>query len=31
MQRIVNQMFNFTPPHVANGGIKGIKDIIATT
>ncbi len=30
MQLIVNQMFNFTPPHTANGGITGARKEIAT-
>ena len=30
MQLAINQMFNFTPPHVANGNIKGVEDIVAT-
>ena len=30
MQLSINQMFNFTPPHIAKGGIKDTKKAIAT-
>lgn len=30
MQLITNQIFNFTPPYIANGGIKGTKNTVAT-